>query len=183
MALLTWVGIGFGLYSAHSFFPVYMAQSQLEGAIQNVLDHGTHNLSDGVLRSKALVALKSMSVPVSEEEIRIRRESGEGERTIHVEFDLPVTVTYLGSERELTWQVHAVRSFKVNEAAEARLIAKQKEERRHNEAISAREKSDHLAYVRRAQDKCNKGNNTGHLYITHTSGETQIVDCSNVTRW
>ncbi len=183
MALITWVGIGFGIYSAHSFFPAYMAQSQLEGAVQNVLDHGTHNLSDELLRSKALVALKSMSIPVTEAEIRVRRESGEGERTIHVEFEFPVTVTYLGSERNLTRRIHAVRSFKVNEAAEARLIANQKEERRRNEEVSAREKADHLAYVRRAQDECNKGNAGGHLYITHTSGETQIVDCSNVTRW
>ena len=185
--LIVWVLIGFGLYSGHSFFPATMAHSQLEGAVQNVLKHGNHNLSDAVLRAKALVASESMSVSLSEEEIRVRRESGEGERTIHVEFEFPVTVSYLGSERTVMRRVHAVETFEVNEAEEARIVAERKEERRRNEASHAKTRAGHAEYVRLVKNECTKGNTsdvyTTHVQITHPSGEQQIVDCGAVARW
>ncbi len=187
VTLIVWILIGFGLYSAYSFFPAYMAHSRLEGAVQNVLDHGTHNLPDQALRSKALVALESMSVTLSEEEIRVRRERGEGERTIHVEFEFPVTVSYLGSERTMMRQVHAAKTFHVNEADEARILADRKEERHRNQEIEAERKADHAEYIRLVKAECTKGNTrdvyTTHVQITHTTGEIQMVDCSTVARW
>ena len=152
-----------------------------------MLNHGNHNLSDQTLRSKALLASESMSVPLSEEEIRVRRERGEGERTIHVEFEFPVTVSYLGSERTVMRQVHAAKTFRVNEADEARILADRKEERRRNEEIQAEQRADHAEYIRLVKAECTKGNTrdvyTTHVSITHTTGETQLVDCSTVARW
>ncbi len=187
VTLIVWILIGFGLYSGYSFSPAYMAHSRLEGAVQNVLDHGNHNLPDRVLRSKALVASESMSVTLSEEEIRVRRERGEGERTIHVEFEFPVTVSYLGSERTVMRQVHAEKTFHVNEAEETRIVAERKEERRRSEQINAEQRAGHAEYVRLVKAECAKGNTrdfyTTSVLITYSNGKIETVSCGKAARW
>ncbi len=185
--LIVWILIGFALCSGYSFFPAYLAHSQLEGAVQNVLNHGNHYLSDQTLRSKALLASESMSVPLSEEEIRVRRERGEGERTIHVEFEFPVTVSYLGSERTMMRKVHAAKTFHVNEAEETRIVAERKEERRRSEQINAEQRAGHAEYVRLVKAECAKGNTrdfyTTSVLITYSNGKTETASCSNAARW
>ena len=185
--LIVWVLIGFGAYSAYSFFPATMARSQLEGAVQNVLDHGNHNLADAAILNKALRAAASMKIPLTEDDIRIRHERADGERTLHVEFEFPFGVSYLGSERSVMRQVHAEKTFKVNEAEEARLLAQHEEQMRQNEEGEWRHQLAKADYVSNLKEECTKANSkdfyTTHLSVTHGNDETQLIDCSAIARW
>ena len=62
----------------------YLTHRQVEGAVQNVLEHGNHKLKDETILAKALTAAESVELSLSEDEIEIRRERHAGERIIHV---------------------------------------------------------------------------------------------------
>jgi len=185
--LIGCVVVCFALYSGCAYFPAYMKQQQLEGAIQNVLDHGNHKLQDDVIQNKAMFAVESMELPLTSDMIQVRRERSEGVREIHVEFEMPVTVSYLGSDRVVTRQVHVEKAYEVDETTEARLVA-QREEKRRRDAESERIlQADRQAHMKSMKDACTKGNSrdvyTTHVWVTHPDGEQQIVDCAQVALW
>jgi len=184
--LIVWSLIGFALYTGYSYFPAYLQHSQLEGAVQNVLKHGSHKLKDETIVTKALTAASSMEIPLEAKDILIRREQSDGERTLHVEFAFPVEISYLGA-RTVIRQAHAVQSYEVDEAAEARHAA-QRERKAERRAEQRQERGERVAdYQQRIKEEC--GKNTRDVYVSHVSVHNedgsvrQIVDCDQAARW
>lgn len=185
--LLFWGGFGFALYSAYCFVPVYVSHARVEGAISNVLKYGDHTLADSFLRDRAQKASASVSYEPALHQIDVWHDPAPGKRTIHVVFDLPITVSYLGADRTVTRRVHAKRTWPVNEADETRL-AGEREDARNAEESARREQRAHFAdYKSRIQAECTQ-HNTATSYVTHITftqddGNTQIVPCSTAMNW
>jgi hypothetical protein len=64
-----------------------------------VLEQGSHKVPDATLRTKAHTAATSLEVPLEEGQILVSREQRQGERIVRVEFEVPLTWSFLGSER------------------------------------------------------------------------------------
>ena len=178
--------ICFGLYSGYCFMPAYTVQSQFENLIAHALETGTHKLKAKAIRDKTLQAARSESIELEKDDIEIHREPGEGERTIHVAFQLPVTISYLGSERTLLRSVHVSRTYPVDEAAEARLVAQQENRRRTAKEEKRRGRAEAADYYGRISDKCAESTSreftaTGVL-ITGAKGGIKTVKCSDARR-
>lgn len=179
--LLVWTTIGFVAYSGYCFLPAWHTQFQLEGGIENILKHGDHTLAESFLRERTLKLASSLSVPVTDDGIAVRVEKSPGERTLHVELDFPVTVSYLGADRVLSRRAHVQRSYTVNEAEEAQRVAQNREQRRR-EARDARAGSAQVAqYQSRVKAEC--GPNVSHVFVTFSDGTSQNVPCSTASRW
>ncbi len=185
--LLVWAVIAFASYSSCSFLPAWMKQTQLEGAVASVLENGKHTLPDGTIRAKAVSAATSVSIPLAEEDVEIFREQREGERIVHVEFEYPVIVSYLGSQRELVRQVQVAHSFEVDEAAEARREKQEQERQRTRAESRRRDKAAMNEYKSRIVEKCRSATKgdfvASHVSITYPGGHSEIVDCSTAYRW
>jgi len=183
---LVGAGLAFAVYAGWCFSPAWVKHSQLEGSVQRVLEHARDaKLPDRTLVQKALVAAEGVEVPLEAEEISVRREARPGERTIHVEFAVPVEVEFLGSRRTVVRRVAAQRTFAVDEAEWAREERRRAEER---EAVAERQRRNRegkLAFKERLQDECRSESAlvTTHVMVTHPSGERQMIDCSSLDRW
>ena len=185
--MLFWGGFGFALYSAYCFVPVYLSHARVEGAISNVLKYGDHTLADSFLRDRALKASASVSYEPALYQIDVWHDRAPGTRTIHVVFDLPITVSYLGADRTITRRVHAQQTWPVNEADETRL-AGEREDARNAEESARRESQMHLAeYKYRMREECTRHTTTTsyvtHITLTQDDGNTQVVPCSAVMSW
>lgn len=182
LKLCVWLLIGFGLYTGYRLLPAYVTQSQLESAVANVLKHGSHSLTDEAIRTKALRAAESESVPLQANEIQIRRERRNGERTIHVEFQVPITVSYLGSERKLSRRVHVSRSYEVDEAALTRQAAQVRESRRLALDNNRKAKDAQDDFYRRIKKECQKSTRdfiVTHVTVTGPDGTPRVYGCSD----
>jgi hypothetical protein len=161
--LVVWGVLGFAAYTGFSYFGVSMTHRQLEGAIENVLEQGSHKVPDATLRTKAHTAATSLEVPLEEGQILVSRERRQGERIVRVEFEVPLTWSFLGSERTSHRRVDVARSYEVDEAAEAMIASAEQAHRRHNDE-----------YRRQ----------TTHVRVTDEStGQSHMVDCSAIDHW
>jgi hypothetical protein len=184
--LLVWALLGFGVYAAYSYSPAYLTHSQVEGAVQNVLEHGNHKLKDETILAKALTAAESVEFSLSEDEIEISREQHEGERIIHVEFDIPVAVSFLG-QRTVIRHVHARQVYQVDEAAEARFAARQQQKARHKAKRRAQTRERVADYQQSIKDECAKHSKgdfvATHVTVTHGDGSMRTIECSTAYAW
>ena len=115
-----WVLILFGIYSGYKWLSVSFVKSEMKHTVESVLEDVSHGTTDKSIRTRLLRRAVSASLPISEENIKIRRESRPGERILHIDVEYPVTISYLGSERTLERDLHVTKMVKVDEAAEAR---------------------------------------------------------------
>jgi hypothetical protein len=186
MKLIVAALISFALYSGYCFLPVYTTESQFEHLVSAMLADGNPKLTDKSIRNKTLEAARSDSIPLENDDIEIWREQAEGERTIHVEFALPVTISYLGSERTLVRQLHLFQTYEVDEAAEARLVAQREEERRMNRERRQRGREHAADYYGQIQEECEKGTSRDfvvtHVMVTGPKGRIKTVDCPTAHR-
>lgn len=122
----------FGIYSGYKWLSVSLVKSEMKHAVESVLEDVSHETTDESIRTRLLRRAASASLPASEGNIKIRRESRTGERILHIDIEYPVTINYLGSERTLESDLHVTKVVRVNEAAEARRAEKLRrdEERR-----------------------------------------------------
>ena len=158
---VVWVLILFGIYSGYKGLSVSLVKSEMKNAVESVLEDVSHGTTDKSIRTRLLRRTASASLPVSEGNITIRRESRTGERILHIDVEYPVTINYLGSERTLESDLHVTKVVKVNEAAEARRAEKlrREEERRQNYQAFAREHSRKLEPLwNECEAKHGKGN-------------------------
>ncbi len=185
--LLFWGGLGFALHSAYCFVPVYLSHARVEGTVSNILKYGDHTLADSFLRDRAQKASASVSHELADDQIAVRYERAPGERTIHVEFDLPITVSYLGADRTITRRVHAERTWPVNEAEQARIVAKREDQRVEEEKARRKQRRQFAEYKSRIQAECTQHNSrtayVTHLSVTQDDGNTQIIPCSTAMSW
>ena len=185
---VVWGIIGFAAYSGYAYLGVSMTHRQIEGAVENVLEQGSHKVSDATLRSKAHSATASLEVPLENDQIHISRDRRQGERIVRVEFEYPLTWFYLGSERTTYRRVDVSHSYSVNEADEARIASVQEASRRQDEDHRRRTAGARGEYKRRLGDECTKGN-TRDVYTTHVrvtdknTGHSHIVDCDAINHW
>ena len=186
MKLIVSALIAFALYSGYCFLPVYTTQSQFEHLVSNMLEDATHKLSNKSIRNKTLGAASSDSIPLEKDDIEIWREQGDGEHTIHVEFSLPITITYLGSERTLVRHLHLFQTYEVDEAAEARLVAQKEEQRRETRERRHRDRARAADYYGQIKEKCAEGTSRDfvvtHVMITGANGKIKTVDCPTAHR-
>jgi hypothetical protein len=186
--LVVWGVLGFAAYTGFSYFGVSMTHRQLEGAIENVLEQGSHKVPDATLRTKAHTAATSLEVPLEEGQILVSRERRQGERIVRVEFEVPLTWSFLGSERTSHRRVDVARSYEVDEAAEAMIASAEQAHRRHNDEYRRQTAEARSDYKRRLKDECTKGN-TRDVYTTHvrvtdeSTGQSHMVDCSAIDHW
>jgi hypothetical protein len=146
MGWLVFFVIAFGLYTGWKFLTVPMTKSQIENAIEAVLDDISHEAPDRQIRALILRRAGVTEIELEEDEVWIERESRHGERIIQVGVGYPVTFSYLGSERTVQTAVQVTKVIRVNEAAEARRAAAREEalERDRQAAARARRWSDKL---------------------------------------
>ncbi|UCE87110.1 MAG: hypothetical protein JSU66_05090 [Deltaproteobacteria bacterium] len=186
MKLIVAAAISFALYSGYCFLPAYTTQSQFEHLVSALLADGTHKLTDKSIRNKTLEAARSDALPLEKDDIEIWREQVDGERTIHVEFALPVTISYLGSERTLVRNLHLSHTYEVDEAAEARLVAQRDEERRMARERKREGRARAADYYGRIKDECEKGTSRDfvvtHVMVTGANGKIKTVDCPTAYR-
>jgi hypothetical protein len=186
--LVVWGVIGFAAYSGYAYLGVSMTQRQIEGAVENVLELGSHKVPDAVLRSKAQAATASLEVPLEDDQIHVSRDQRHGERIVRVEFEYPLTWSYLGSERTSYRRVDVSHSYPVNEVEEARIALVQETSRRQNEDHRRQTGVARGEYKRRLNEECAKGN-TRDVYTTHVrvtdqnTGHSHMVDCSAISHW
>jgi hypothetical protein len=186
MKLIVAALISFALYSGYCFLPVYTTESQFEQLVSNMLADGNPKLTDKSIRNKTLGAAQSDSIPLEKDDIEIWRDQADGERTIHVEFALPVTISYLGSERTLVRQLHLSQTYEVDEAAEARLVAQKEEQRREKRERGQRDRARAADYYGQIQDECEKGTSKDfvvtHVMVPGANGKIKTVDCPTANR-
>jgi hypothetical protein len=146
MGWLVFVVTVFGIYTGWKFLTVPMTKSQIEAAIEAVLEDISHEAPDRQISALILRRAGVTEIELDEDALWIERESRDGERIIHVGVDHPVTFSYLGSERTVRTAVQVTRVIPVNEAAEARRAAAREEalERDRQAAARARRWSDKL---------------------------------------
>jgi hypothetical protein len=186
--LVVWGVIGFVAYSGYAYLGVSMTHRQIEGAVENVFEHGSHNVPDATLRSKAHAAATSLEIPLEEDQILVSRDRRHGERIVRVQFEYPLTWSYLGSERTTYRRVDVSRSYAVDEVAEARIASAQEASRRQDEDYRRQSAAARGEYRRRLNEECTKGN-TRDVYTTHVrvtdqnTGHSHIVDCSAISHW
>lgn len=173
--LIVWGIIGFALYAGYRQLPGWLDQKQLEGAVANVLEHGTHTMTDEAIRTRTLHAARSEAIPLDASDVHIRRESRNGERIIHVEFEV-------ADGR----RIQASHSYAVDEAAEARLAAQLDESRRAAAEQNRRSQAAMKEYRRRVKAECRKGGPdvvTTTVMVTGANGNYHLVDCDDARRW
>ncbi len=184
--LIVFALLGFGLYSAYCFLPVFTTQSQFEHLIAAILEGAGHNLPDRAVRDKTLRAARAESMPLTENDIVITREKSHGERIIHVEMHFPVTVSYLGSERILHRTLHVSQSYKVDEAALAQRVAQEEERRRTQERKQRASEAQAADYYGQIKEKCAEGTSADfvvtHVMVTMSDGSFQTVACDTAHR-
>ena len=175
--------LGFAAYTGFSYFGVSMAHRQIEGAIENVLEQGTHKVPDATIRSKAHRAATSLDVPLEEGQILVSREQRQGERIVRVEFEVPLTWSFLGAERTSHRRVDVSRSYEVDEAAEAMIASAEAAHRRHNEEHRRRTAEARDDYRRRLEKECG-GKYVSHVRVTdQDTGHSHMVDCRSIAHW
>ncbi len=179
-------GLGFAVYAAWCHLPALTKQWQLEGSIQNVLKHAkSHETLDRTIIEKALYGVHELDLPVGPEDIVIRRESREGERSIHVEIDLPIEITFLGSKKTLMRRVVASRRFVVDEALLAQREAERTSKKQTRRDQKKRQIAENLAFKERVERACGAHADivTTQVIVTLTNGQRQFVDCDTVSDW
>jgi hypothetical protein len=128
--------IAFGLYSGYAFLTVPITKGNIERAVSDVLDDVSHKATDDSIRVKILRRAEASQIELYEDDIWVERESQEGERTVHVGVDYPVTVDYLGAKRTVDTSLQVTKVYRVNEAALARqAAAHERMMERNNEAM------------------------------------------------
>lgn len=185
--LLALAVLGFSLYSAYCFFPAYFEHSRLESAVGNILKHGEHVTPDRFLRAKTQQTAASMDVRIDESLVRVRREKSPGKRIVHIEFEMPVSVTFLGQDRTWNRTVHANYTYAVNEAADSQRIARdeaREADGRRQQLVAQAGLAD---YRQRVIEECDKGNTeytySTHVFVTFPDGSTQNFPCSVAYAW
>lgn len=182
--LCIFVLIGFGLYSGCSFLPAYTTQRQLGAAVEGVLDQATHIATDDAVRRKVARAASSAEIELEEEAIRIHRERSDGERNVRIEFEYPVQISYLGSERQLRRTLRVSRTFAVDEAAEARRIAQAEENVRLMTEQNERSRASVEDYYRHWSEECANRSTADfqvtHFQVTREDGSYDLIDCDTV---
>jgi hypothetical protein len=151
----------FGIYSGYKWLSVSLVKSEMKHAVESVLDDVSHETTDKSIKARLLRRAASASLPVSEGNIKIRRESRTGERILHIDIEYPVTIDYLGSARTLESDLHVTKVVRVNEAAEARRAERlrREEERREKYQEFAGEYSRKLEPLwKECEEKHGKGN-------------------------
>lgn len=143
---LAWVMIFLSLYSGYKFFPVYLTKSQIQAAVDRSLDGNFRNENDETIKGKVVSIASSVSVPLDQANISIKREKLPGQMTIKVDFEYPHTISFLGFQKTLRRSVQAAKTVKVDEAAEAREEERLRQEaeeirRRNEEAIAIAEEN------------------------------------------
>lgn len=158
---LIFVLVLFGGYTAFKFAPVSLRTSQVERAVDAVLEGASRELPDSAIRALVLKRANALSLPLDEQSIEVERETAPGERIVHVSIDYPITVSYLGSDRTFQRAIHRTRVYRVNEALEAQReeIRRQREEATQEGRERAHRRNENF---REAWNECESKHGTGN---------------------
>lgn len=152
---LVLVIIFLAVYSGYKFLPVYLTNSQIQAAVDKSLGGDFRNESDETIKGKVVSIASSVSVPLDQANISIKREKLPGQRTIKVDFEYPYAISFLGFQKTLRRSVQVAKAVKVDEAAEAR-----REERLRQEAEEASKRAEEARVIAeenaKSKEECEK---------------------------
>ena len=162
--LLVWVILFFAVYGGYKLMGVSSVEGNIERAVDEMfgkVDHATnHDAIKHIIIRRVAVA----SIELDPENIRVETERRPGEFRVDVEVAHPVSISFLGSERVLTADVHATQVIPVDEAA----LARQAE---HQQRVD-----EHWGEVRQAMDDCREKWGRGNCTLSETPGpEFELV--------
>ncbi len=113
----------FGAYTGYKFLPAFNAKSQIERAVEGVIDGKNHRQTDDYLKHNIARRAATASLELDKDAIEITRETRPGQRIFHVAVHHPITVNYLGAERTFADVVRLTHVVRVDESTEARFVA------------------------------------------------------------
>jgi hypothetical protein len=116
----------FGAYSGYRFMPVMMAKGSVAHAVKNELVDITDSMTDDQIRKRIMRRASAHSLSLEEDKIWISRERRNDLRFYQIDVEVPITISYLGSERTIRTAVHVDESVPVDTFAEARQQAAKK---------------------------------------------------------
>ncbi len=186
MKKIVWLAIAFAFYAGWCHFPAYMKHNQLEGSIQSGLDHAESQvILDSAIIQKTLKTARDLEIPIEEGDIYIRHESRTGERSIHVEFAMPIEIEFLGKKKTVVRQVAASRTFAVDEVQLAQQAQQRTRFDRAQEEQTKRLRAETAAYKARLDEECSSKGDliTTHLVVTRADGRQQFIDCGSLDHW
>ncbi len=175
---LVMVLVLFGAYTGYKFLPAFTAQSQIERAVESVIDGKKHRQTDDYLKHNIARAAAVASIDLDKQAIEITREDRPGQRIFHVAIHHPLTVSYLGAERTFTDVVRVTHVVNVDESTEARYAAQvqrqETQQRQADESMARR-----IRNIDSAWDDCEAKHGKGGCQVgtvAGTSGEQVIRD-------
>lgn len=186
MKVVVWFAAILGLYTGWCWAPAYFTPSQLESGVENVLEHLNHASADSAILDRTWKTVDSKGLYVAPENIRLRREQRPGERIVEVEFEIPVSVDWLGTKRTLGRPVLARHVYEVDEAAEARRLADLEAQQAHDREQNRRAMRRLREYQAQVRRECAKGSDqfyTESVLVTFSDGSSETVNCAVIDRW
>ena len=178
--LLVMAAILFGSYTLWCFLPIWTTPSRVASSLRGGIEGMPHFVSDETLHARAIKVADSVEIELSEDDIWIERWEATGERSVAVEFEIPVAISWMG-EREIWRPVVAEHTWRVDEAAESQRIAANESQRRHQRESNARNTAYEGDFWSRASDECRKSTRDAyvtHVEVTYEDGRKRMIDCS-----
>lgn len=187
MKYLIWTAILFGLYTGWCHLPLYTQPSHLESAVGNIMGVLDHTSPDAAIKDRTWKAVDSKGLWIDKKDIHVRREQQPGQRIVRVNFEIPVTVEWLGGTKTLSRSVDVAHAYSVNESDESARLARIEENARFERQQQQIAKHNLDDYQRQVKRECAKGNTeytyTTSVFVTFSDGTTQNVPCSAAARW
>lgn len=156
--LLVWSVVFFGAYSAYKLLGVNSVESNIEHAVDEMFGKVKLNTSHDAIKHLIIRRVAVASIELDPENIRVETERRPGEFLVEVEVEHPVTISFLGSEKVLTADVHVTRAIPVDEVALAR------------QAKSRARVDEHWSEVREAMDECTEKWGRGNCTLSEVPG-------------
>ena len=157
--LLVWVVVFFGAYSAFKLMGVNSVETTIERAVDEMLGKVKLDTSHDAIKHLIIRRVAVASIDLDPESIQVETERRTGELRVEVEVAHPVTISFLGSERVLTADVHVTGAIPIDEAALAR------------QAKHKRRQDEHWTEVREALSECTAKWGRGNCTLSDVPGE------------
>ena len=156
--LLVWAVVFFGAYSAFKFMGVNSVENNIEHAVDDMIGKIKLDTSHDSIKHLIIRQVAVASIELDPENIRVETERRTGELLVDIEVEHPVTVSFLGSPKVFTADVHVTRAIPVDEAALARQAKR-------------RERVDeHWVEVRDALSDCKEKRGPGNCKLSEIPG-------------
>jgi hypothetical protein len=143
----------FGAYTGYCFAPALFSKSGVSRVIESTFEKADYEISDEAIRNSIIRGASASSLTLEDENISIQRDTYPGERVVRVDVSYSVPVSYLGSERTMTPNVHHTTVFEVDEAE----VVRRNKRRQQDEARKIREQAEYEGRAQRERERLIRG--------------------------